>query len=321
MTALEQGPIIVTGGAGFIGANLVAALNAAGERNIVVVDDLTDGTKIRNLSDLDVADYLDKDEFSTLVERRALTRPRVVFHQGACSATTEWNGRYIMEVNYRYSKQLLHWCCEQAAPFIYASSASVYGAGASFVEDVKSERPLNPYAYSKWLFDQYVRRLNPPSSQVVGLRYFNVYGPREQHKAAMSSVFWHFRQQILETGEARLFKGSDGYGDGEQRRDFVYVGDVVDLNLWFWRNPSVSGIFNAGTGRSQTFREVAAAVIAELGRGRIGYVPFPDHLRGAYQNYTQADLAQLRAAGCKQDFLDVAAGARRYLTWLAGDRP
>ncbi|SEQ02082.1 ADP-glyceromanno-heptose 6-epimerase precursor [Solimonas aquatica] len=309
--------IIVTGGAGFIGANLVAALNAAGERNIIVVDDLTDGHKIRNLADLQIADYLDKDDFAELVERRALPPPRVLFHQGACSTTTEWNGRYVMEVNYRYSKRLLHWCLEQARPFIYASSASVYGAGAVFAEDPAHEHPLNPYAYSKWQFDQYLRQLGPTASQVVGLRYFNVYGPREQHKGAMASVFWHFRKQILDSGEARLFAGCDGYGDGEQRRDFVYVGDVVDLNLWFWRHPQVSGIFNAGTGRSQTFREAAEAVIAALGRGSIRYIPFPEHLKGAYQSYTQADLGRLRAAGCTQEFLDVAAGAQRYLQALA----
>lgn len=310
--------IIVTGGAGFIGSNLVARLNAEGERDIVVIDDLTEGAKIRNLAGLDFADYLDKDEFLSLVERRAFARPRAVFHQGACSATTEWNGRYVMDVNYRYSKLLLHWCLETAAPFIYASSASVYGAGPQFVESPAHESPLNPYAFSKWQFDQYLRRLQPTASQVVGLRYFNVYGPREQHKGGMASVFWHFRRQILETGEARLFQGSDGYGDGEQRRDFVYVGDIVDLNLWFWRNPAVSGIYNAGTGRSQTFREVAEAVIAELGRGSIRYVPFPDHLKGAYQSYTEADLARLRGAGCEHRFHTVQQGAAAYLAWLAG---
>lgn len=308
--------IIVTGGAGFIGSNLVAELNARGERDIVVVDDLSDGTKIRNLADLDVADYLDRDELIDLLGRGALARPRVIFHQGACSTTTEWNGRYMMDVNYRYSKQLLHWCLESRVPLIYASSAAVYGSGPRFAEEPGCERPLNPYAYSKWQFDQYLRRLAPTRSQVVGLRYFNVYGPREQHKGAMASVFWHFRKQILETGEARLFGASDGYAAGAQRRDFVYVQDVVRLNLWFWEHPEHSGVFNAGTGRSQTFNEVAEAVIAELGQGRIRYVPFPDHLKGAYQSFTEADLRRLRGLGCKLEFRDVAQGARDYLAFL-----
>ncbi len=309
--------IIVTGGAGFIGANLIEALNRRGRSDILVVDNLENGVKCLNLADLEIADYLDKRDFLEQVKQGRLPTPEVVFHQGACSATTEWNGRYVMDNNFEYSKILLHWCQEAGAPFIYASSASVYGAGPKFTEGRENERPLNAYAYSKFLFDQYVRRLLPQArAQIVGLRYFNVYGPREAHKGSMASVAYHFNQQLKEGDEVRLFEGSDGYGPGEQRRDFVYVGDVVDINLWFWDHPDRSGIFNAGTGRAQTFNDVARAVIAWHGRGRIRYIPFPDHLKGRYQSYTQADLTALRAAGYEGEFKTVEEGVRAYLDWL-----
>ena len=309
--------IIVTGGAGFIGANLVEALNRRGRTDILVVDNLENGVKCLNLADLEIADYLDKRDFLERVRAGDLPAPEAVFHQGACSATTEWNGRYVMDNNFEYSKVLLHWCEAHGAPFIYASSASVYGAGPNFTEGRENERPLNAYAYSKFLFDQYVRRRLPEArTQIVGLRYFNVYGPREGHKGSMASVAYHFNQQLKEGDEVRLFEGSDGYGPGEQRRDFVYVGDVVDINLWFWDHPEVSGIFNAGTGRAQTFNDVARAVIAWHGRGRIRYIPFPDHLKGRYQSYTQADLTALRAAGYDRPFKTVEEGVRTYLDWL-----
>ena len=312
--------IIVTGGAGFIGSNLVKALNERGERDILVVDDLEDGTKFRNIADLDIADYLDKDAFREIV-RSGLDagwgEVRAVFHEGACSATTEWNGKFMMDNNYEYSKELLHWCLDRQVPFLYASSASVYGMGPKFVEDRQYERPLNVYGYSKFQFDQYVRRLLPAAgSQVVGFRYFNVYGPREQHKGSMASVAFHFNNQIVENGRCRLFEGSDGYADGEQRRDFVYVGDCVAVNLWFLDHPEKSGIFNLGTGRAQSFNDVADAVIAWHGRGEKEYIPFPDHLKGRYQSFTEADLGQLRAAGYEAPFLTVEEGVKRYLDWL-----
>ncbi len=311
--------IIVTGGAGFIGANLIEALNRRGYRDILVVDNLENGIKCLNLAELEIADYLDKRDFIDRVRRGEMPVPEVVFHQGACSATTEWNGRYVMDNNFEYSKVLLHWCQEAGVPFIYASSASVYGAGPNFTEGLENERPLNAYAYSKFLFDQYVRRLLPEArAQIVGLRYFNVYGPREAHKGAMASVAYHFDQQLKEGDEVRLFEGSDGYGPGEQRRDFVYVGDVVDINLWFWDHPERSGIFNAGTGRAQTFNDVARAVIAWHGRGHIRYIPFPDHLKGRYQSYTQADLTALREAGYPAEFKTVEEGVKIYLDWLNG---
>ncbi|MES1925753.1 ADP-glyceromanno-heptose 6-epimerase [Salinisphaera sp. T31B1] len=310
--------IIVTGAAGFIGSNLVAALNARGTRDILVVDDLADGRKCLNLADLDFADYLEYDDLLMRIERGDdLGDVEAVFHQGACSDTTEWDGRYVMARNYRYSKSLHDWCVARGVPFIYASSASVYGMGPDFVETRAAERPLNMYAFSKFAFDQYVRAQAPRvSSQVAGLRYFNVYGPREQHKGSMASVAWHFAQQIRADGECRLFAGAEGYADGEQRRDFIYVDDCVAVNLWLADHPEVSGIFNCGTGASQTFNEVADAVIAWHGRGEKRYIPFPESLVGRYQSYTQADTAALRAAGYDRPFADVAEGVRRYLDWL-----
>jgi ADP-L-glycero-D-manno-heptose 6-epimerase len=312
--------IIVTGGAGFIGSNLVRGLNARGERDILVVDDLHDGTKFRNLADCEIADYADKDAWLAELEagHRPRRRPRALFHQGACSNTMEWDGRFLMRNNYDYSKRLLHYCLAERIPFYYASSASVYGAGPGFREEPAHERPLNLYGYSKLLFDQYVRRLLPEAHvPIVGLRYFNVYGPREQHKQQMASVAFHLDRQVREAGEARLFEGSGGYADGEQRRDFVYVGDVVAVNLWLLDQPQLSGIYNLGTGRSQSFNEVAQAVLAWHGRGEIRYIPFPPALAGRYQSFTQADMTRLRAAGYAAPFATVQEGVRAYLDELA----
>jgi ADP-L-glycero-D-manno-heptose 6-epimerase len=310
--------IVVTGGAGFIGSNIIAALNAAGCDDITVVDDLGEGTDFDNLADLKVADYVDKVEFLERIEAgKKNGRPAAIFHQGACADTTEWDGRMMLGNNYEYSKRLLVYSLEQRIPFLYASSASVYGDGAVFREDPANEMPLNLYAYSKFLFDQYVRRCLPnAASQIVGLRYFNVYGPREQHKGKMASVAYHFDKQISANGTARLFEGSDGFGDGEQRRDFVYVGDVAAVNLWFYGNPGVSGIFNLGTGRSQTFNDVANAVIRFHGRGNIEYIPFPAELEGRYQSFTEADISALRAAGYGESFKDVDHGVADYLSCL-----
>jgi ADP-L-glycero-D-manno-heptose 6-epimerase len=312
--------LIVTGGAGFIGSNLVKMLHERGYEDIVVVDDLVDGHKFVNISDLPIADYLDKDEFlERLSERRFVKGLKAVFHQGACSTTTEWDGRYMMQNNYGYSQILLRHCLEHSVQYIYASSAAVYGASETFVEDPAYEKPLNVYGYSKLQFDRYVRRVVPePPSQVVGLRYFNVYGPREQHKGSMASVAFHFNNQLLADGEVRLFEGSGGYGDGEQRRDFIYVDDACAVNLWFLEHPEISGIYNTGTGRAQTFNDVANAVLAYHERGTIRYIPFPEHLEGAYQSFTQADLSQLRSAGCDVEFRPVEAGVPQYLDFLAG---
>ena len=314
--------IIVTGGAGFIGSNLIKLLNQAGHKNIVAVDDLTDGTKFANLVDLDIADYLDKDDFLARVVAgdpfEEWDEIEAIFHQGACSATTEWNGKFVMEVNYDYSKALLHFCIARGIPFIYASSAATYGGrNDNFIEDRRFEQPLNVYGYSKFLFDEYVRRLLPTTnSQIVGLKYFNVYGPREQHKGSMASVAFHLNNQMKAGQNPKLFEGCDGFGNGGQTRDFVYVEDVCKVNIWFWKNAGKSGIYNCGTGRAEPFLNVAEAVVKHHGRGQVEFIPFPDHLKGRYQSYTQADLTKLRATGCDVQFRSVAEGVAEYMEWL-----
>jgi len=315
----EKKMYIITGGAGFIGSNMVKALNRRGITDILVVDDLKHGEKFRNLADCDIADYLDRLDFLDRLQTgwQPEVKIEALIHEGACSATTEWDGEFIMANNYEYSKILLHWCQARAIPFIYASSASVYGMGPVFKEERIHEQPLNMYAFSKFQFDQYVRRLNSLTSQVVGLRYFNVYGPREQHKGSMASVAYHLHKQLLADGRLKLFEGTDDYGNGEQLRDFIHVDDIMAVKLWLLDNPAVSGIFNVGTGRAQSFNEVAQAVIAYHGQGTIEYIPFPEHLKGCYQSYTQADMTALRQAGYHADFLPVEAGVSRYLTWLA----
>ncbi|MCE9789072.1 ADP-glyceromanno-heptose 6-epimerase [Shewanella chilikensis] len=309
--------IVVTGAAGFIGSNLVKALNNLGRSDIIAVDDLTDGTKMFNLADCEIADYLDKADFiEQITQGQFDNKVEVIFHQGACSSTTEWDGKFMMANNYEYSKTLLHFCERTGSQFIYASSASVYGGSDKFIEQREQEKPLNVYAYSKFLFDQYVRQ-HSFTTQVAGLRYFNVYGPREQHKGGMASVAFHFNNQIKANGICRLFQGHDDFEDGKQLRDFVYVEDVVKVNLWLWQNPSVSGVYNCGTGQAQSFNDVANAVIAYHGKGEIEYIPFPDKLKGAYQSYTQADLTRLKAAGYTQAFKTVEEGVPEYLDWLA----
>lgn len=311
--------IIVTGGAGFIGSNLIRVLNKRGESNILLVDHLQNGRKMHNMADLDIADYMDKTEFIEKIESPAFLKDaRAVFHQGACSATTEWDGQYVMKNNYDYSKRLLNNCIAQNTSFIYASSASVYGNGKhGFRVDRSCEHPINMYAYSKFQFDQYVRRLLPETkTQIVGFRYFNVYGPGEQHKGSMSSTAFHFNKQVIEQKKAKLFEGCDGLANGEQKRDFVYVDDVVDVNLWFLDHREQRGIFNVGTGRAETFNTVAKAVIDWHKEGSIEYIPFPEHLKGAYQSYTQADNSELKQAGYTKEFLTVKQGVTRYLDWL-----
>jgi ADP-L-glycero-D-manno-heptose 6-epimerase len=311
--------IIVTGGAGFIGSNIIHTLNKQGEDDILLVDNLTNGYKMHNIADLNIADYMDKNEFIERLENpNFLTQIRGVFHQGACSATTEWDGHYVMANNYEYSKRLLTWCQTKQVPFIYASSASVYGMGEKgFSVDRNCEKPINMYAYSKFQFDQYVRRILPrATSQIVGLRYFNVYGLREQHKGSMSSTPFHFNNQLLVSDEVKLFAGCDGYADGEQQRDFVYVNDVVAVNLWFLENSHQSGIYNVGTGKAETFNTMAQAVVDWHKRGKISYIPFPEHLKGAYQSFTQADISNLREAGYQIEFMNIQQGVTDYLNRL-----
>jgi ADP-L-glycero-D-manno-heptose 6-epimerase len=318
---------VVTGAAGFIGSKLVEGLNRHGVTEVIAVDNLAHADKFRNLAGCEIADYVDQAEFIGNLERfeGAL---EAVLHQGACSDTMETDGRYMLDNNYAYSKHLLEWCQEEEVPLIYASSASVYGAGPEFREERSCEKPLNVYGYSKFLFDQYVRRiLNTKNAQVAGLRYFNVYGPNEQHKGRMASVAYHAYQQLLSAGRVKLFVGSGGYGNGEQRRDFVYVEDVVDVNLWLLEHRGVSGVFNCGTGRAQTFNQLAAATINAtqgtrlalndlVARSLIEYIPFPPALVGKYQSYTQADLTRLRAAGYAREFRTVEEGVAAYVAEL-----
>lgn len=311
--------IIVTGGAGFIGSNLVSGLNKVGRTDILVVDDLSDGTKFKNIVNCKILDYQDKEEFLAHIKNRSPLSKKieVVFHQGACSTTTEWDGAYMMRNNYEYSKTLLHHCLQEHIPFIYASSAAVYGNSKNFQEREENETPLNIYGYSKLMFDNYVRQLLPSlKSQVVGLRYFNVYGPHEQHKGTMASVIWHANEQILREGKIKLFAGCDGYGDGEQLRDFVFVEDVVNVNLWFWQKQKNNGIFNVGTGKADSFNTMAHAILAWHKHGRIEYIPFPEKLIGHYQSFTQADLESLRAIGYNIPFRNVAVGVKDYLNQL-----
>lgn len=312
--------IIVTGGAGMIGSNIVKGLNDRGYTDILVVDNLSDGRKFLNIADCEIRDYADKLDFIERVERGDdFGDVEAVFHEGACSSTTEWDGKYIMRNNYAYSKSLLDFCERHKASYLYASSASVYGDGSrGFREERSCEQPLNVYGYSKFLFDQYIRRVRADYSvQIAGFRYFNVYGPREGHKGSMSSVAFHHHNQLAEGDVVKLFEGTDGYDNGAQRRDFIYVGDVVDVNLWFLDNPDKSGIFNVGTGRSQTFNDVGNAVCGYHGRGAIEYVPFPEHLVGRYQSFTEADIGALRDAGYDQAFKTVKEGVTHYLQWLA----
>lgn len=311
--------IVVTGGAGFIGSQLVAGLNKLGREDILVVDDLTDGKKFENLVVNKIADYMDKADFRYLVEERDSLCDEIefIFHQGACSTTTEWDGQFMMDNNYTYSKELLHFCLERSIPFIYASSAAVYGVNTIFSEEPDNESPVNVYGYSKLLFDNYVRGLSAGiQSQVVGLRYFNVYGPGEAHKKGMASVVFHFNNQIKETAELKLFEGSHGYADGEQSRDFISVDDVVNVNLWMMDNPKASGIFNVGTGKANSFNDIAKLVIDWHGKGNIKYISFPDALKGSYQSFTEASLADLRSVGCKYEFTTLNAGVNSYLEVL-----
>jgi len=312
--------IIVTGGAGFIGSNIVKELNRQGRTDILVVDDLKDGQNYKNLRGLQFIDYQHKDDFLQSIEDDAFDGTDIdgIFHEGACSDTMEYDVNYMMKVNYEYSKSVLHFCMEHRIPFLYASSASTYGSGRNgFREGDECEDALNPYAFSKLAFDRYVRQVLPEAhSQIVGLKYFNVYGPQEHHKGKMASIFYQLYNQIRETDTARLFKGIDGYGDGEQRRDFVYVKDVVKVNLWFWENNGPSGIYNCGTGQAHTYNEVAQAVIDALGTGKIAYREFPEILRGKYQNFTEADKTHLEAAGYDQGFHDMREAVKEYCGFL-----
>jgi len=333
--------IVVTGAAGFIGANLIKGLNARGLSDIIAVDDLTQGDKFRNLADLQISDYIDADVFYDAYAGGSFGQVEAVFHEGACSDTMEPNGKYMLQNNYATSVQLFYACQKRGARLLYASSAATYGGSDTFREEPRFERPLNVYGYSKLLFDQRMRRecgqdfgraMAGKTMQVAGFRYFNVYGPREQHKARMASVAFHQFNQFKADGKVKLFGDYGGYSAGAQRRDFVFIDDVVAVNLWFFDHPGISGIFNVGSGRAQPFNDVASSVVnslrqleglpalslAELtGRALIDYIAFPDALRGKYQCHTQADLSALRAVGCQHSFADVQTGVASYVQHLA----
>lgn len=325
---------VVTGAAGFIGANIVKALNERGVTKIIAVDNLTKADKFKNLVDCEIADYLDKQDFIERIQAGYFDGEiDAILHEGACSDTMETDGRYMMENNYRYSLILLEWCLDQDVQFLYASSAATYGGSSVFKEERQYEAPLNVYGYSKFLFDQVVRQrlAENPSSQIAGFRYFNVYGPRENHKGRMASVAFHHFNQYRNEGKVKLFEGSHGYADGEQRRDFVFVQDVAKVNLWFLDHPEKSGIFNLGSGRAQSFNDVAVATVngcralkgeaplslAELrAQGLLEYVAFPEALKGKYQAFTQGDLSRLRAAGYDAPMATVEEGVAQYVQWL-----
>ncbi len=327
---------IVTGAAGFIGANMVKALNERGVDKIVAVDNLTRADKFKNLVDCDIVDYFDKAKFiERLLAGHFDGKVKAIFHEGACSDTMESDGHYMMENNFRYSLAMLDWCLDQKVQFLYASSAATYGGSCEFKEERQCESPLNVYGYSKFLFDQIVRQrlleAKGNNSQIVGFRYFNVYGPRESHKGRMASVAFHHYNQFRAERKVKLFEGCDGYGNGEQKRDFVYVGDVAKVNLYFLDHPETSGIFNLGTGRAQSFNELAVANVNScralageakqslpdlLKQGFIEYIPFPDALKGKYQSFTQADLTKLRQAGYEAPFSSVEEGVAQYVEWL-----
>jgi ADP-L-glycero-D-manno-heptose 6-epimerase len=333
--------IVVTGAAGFIGSNIIAGLNARGIDDIIAVDDMTQGDKFRNLADLKISDYIDADTFYDAFAAGQYGQIEAVFHEGACSDTMEQNGKYMMANNYGVSWHLYQACQKRGARLLYASSAATYGGANTFREDPAFELPLNVYGYSKLLFDQRMRRecgdgfhrtKAGKTMQVVGFRYFNVYGPREQHKGRMASVAFHQFNQFKAEGKVKLFGEYGGYPPGGQTRDFVYIDDVVAVNLWFFDHPTETGIFNLGTGRAQPFNDVASSVVNAMRslqgqpalalpdiaqQGLVEYIPFPDALRGKYQCFTQADLTALRATGCDHAFVDVQTGVAKYVQWLS----
>lgn len=313
--------IIVTGGAGFIGSNIVHELNIRGRNDILIVDDLSGEDKYKNLMGLRFIDYQHMDDFLKTFTKSDFYGLDIdaIFHEGACSDTMEYDVNYMMRTNYEYSKALLNFCVNRQVPFIYASSASTYGDGKKGFREIEDcEHALNPYAFSKLMFDRYVRQfMNDAKSKIIGLRYFNVYGPQEQHKGKMASIFYQIYKRMKLGGKfIKLFKGTDGYADGEQQRDFIYVKDVVKVNLWCMENKLENGVYNCGTGRAHTFNEVAQAIIEAMGAGKIEYTPFPDELRGKYQSFTQADMRKLTSAGYKTPFTPLNTAVREYFQFL-----
>ena len=312
--------IIVTGGAGFIGSNIVKGLNDRGREDILIVDDLTEMVKFKNIQGLKALDYMDKDDFATALANGKFDNVKidVIFHEGACSDTMEYNGKYMMENNFEYTKNLMHFALKKKIQLIYASSASTYGSGKhGFSEKPACEEALNVYAFSKLFFDNYARRyFDNAESQLVGLRYFNVYGPQENHKGKMASMIFQMFNQWKAEGKVKLFEGFDGYGNGEQTRDFIYVKDVVKVNFFFWDHPELKGIYNCGTGNAHTFNTLAKGVLKYFGSGELEYVPFPEVLKGKYQSFTEADSSKLLTAGYDGGFTDIEEAIAEYCALL-----
>ena len=312
--------IIVTGGAGFIGSNIVKGLNDRGREDVLIVDNLTNMVKFKNIQGLKALDYMDKNDFIAAIKNGKFDNEKidVIFHEGACSDTMEYNGKYMMENNFEYTKTLMHFALKKKIQLIYASSASTYGSGKhGFSEKPACEEALNVYAFSKLFFDNYVRRyFDNAESQIVGLRYFNVYGPQENHKGKMASMIFQMFNQWKAEGKVKLFEGIDGYGNGEQVRDFVYVKDVVKVNFFFWDHPELKGIYNCGTGHAHTFNTLAKGVLKYFGSGELEYVPFPEVLKGKYQSFTEADSSKLLAAGYDGGFTDIEEAIAEYCALL-----
>ena len=312
--------IIVTGGAGFIGSNIVKALNERGYNDILIVDNLGKTEKYKNLIGLKFYDYIHRDNFLEMILSDGFDPDEinVVFHEGACSDTMEYDVNYMLKTNYEYSKELLRFCIYNDIDLVYASSASTYGGGENGFREIETcENALNPYAFSKLLFDRYLREHLPDiESKVIGLRYFNVFGAQEFHKGKMASIVYQMYKQIKNSGVIKLFKGTDGYKDGEQRRDFIYVKDVAKVNLWCWENEIENGIYNCGTGNATTFNAVAQAVIDALGTGEIEYIDFPETLQGKYQSFTKADTRKLLNAGYNGGFTNINDAVKEYCQFL-----
>lgn len=312
--------IIVTGGAGFIGSNIVKGLNERGREDVLIVDNLTNMVKFKNIQGLKALDYMDKQNFIDAIKNGKFddANIEVIFHEGACSDTMEYNGKYMMENNFEYTKTLMHFALKKKIQLIYASSASTYGSGKhGFSEKPACEEALNVYAFSKLFFDNYVRRyFDKAESQIVGLRYFNVYGPQENHKGKMASMIFQMFNQWKAEGKVKLFEGIDGYGNGEQVRDFIYVKDVVKVNFFFWDHPELKGIYNCGTGHAHTFNTLAKGVLKYFGSGELEYVPFPEVLKGKYQSFTEADSSKLLAAGYDGGFTNIEEAIAEYCELL-----
>jgi len=309
---------IVTGAAGFIGSNLVAALNARGDSDILAVDELGTDEKWKNLVGLDFQDYWEKDDFLFALRNDSLGKVDTVFHLGANSSTTEKNASHLVENNYRFTRELCEWCMHHDVRFIYASSAATYGDGSlgySDSDDVTPTlKPLNMYGYSKQMFDLWAMR-HGLFDRIAGLKYFNVYGPREDHKGDMRSVINKAYHQILETGEVRLFKSyKSEYNDGEQVRDFVYVKDAVAATLFFYERSDVGGLFNCGTGMARTWNDLVKSTFKAMGREpKITYIDMPEALRLKYQYRTEADMIKLRDAGYEEPFTSLEDGVADYV--------